>query len=57
MPNMSKRSHPSLTICQECGKTLSSWSERHTFLDCGEYHLERAVEILGREKVLVKVMA
>ncbi len=33
-------------ICQECGKVLSSWSEKHTLLDCGEYHLKRAKEIL-----------
>jgi len=34
-------------ICQECGKELSSWDEKHTYIDCGNYHLKRAEEILG----------
>ena len=35
------------TICQECGKELSSWGELHTYQMCGNYHLQRAEEILG----------
>jgi hypothetical protein len=35
------------TICQECGKELSSWAEQHNYQDCGSYHLKRAEEILG----------
>jgi hypothetical protein len=35
------------TICQECGKELSSWGEMHTYQMCGNYHLQRAEEILG----------
>lgn len=34
-------------VCQECGKELSSWAEKHTIQDCGDYHLKRAQEILS----------
>lgn len=34
-------------ICQECGQQLSSLGEKHTYNDCGQYHLKRAQEILG----------
>jgi hypothetical protein len=35
------------TICQECGKELNTWGETHTYQMCGNYHLQRAEEILG----------
>jgi len=33
-------------ICQECGESLESAGTKHTYIDCGEYHLKRAKEIL-----------
>lgn len=38
--------------CQECGKEVADFDERHCLEDCGNYHLKRAVEILGIKKVL-----
>jgi hypothetical protein len=34
-------------ICQECGHQLTTWGDKHTLNDCGQYHLKRAQEILG----------
>lgn len=34
-------------ICQECGQNLNSLADKHTYTDCGQYHLKRAQEILG----------
>jgi hypothetical protein len=33
--------------CQECGQQLLSNATKHTYNDCGQYHLKRAQEILG----------
>jgi len=40
-----------LPVCQECGERLESENQKHDYYDCGNYHLKRAVEVFGLEKV------
>lgn len=44
-----------MVTCQECGAKLESAATKHTLKDCGEHHLKRAFDILGKPLILVRI--